>query len=134
MRVLDFLFYYLAIWFTQNKQKLTWSTPFERATYALTILTIFWIFTFWQLIEFFLIKDEYYTIPKIPLFIAGICLLFLYQYIYINKNRYEIITSPNYRQFKTKDRKGILIVILFALFSAILPFALAALLNLKHLR
>lgn len=133
MRVLDFLFYYITIWFTNNKQKLAWSTPLERAAYAVTILTLFWIFTFWQLIEFFILKNEYFTIPKIPLFITGILILLLYQYIYINRNRYEVINSSNSQQFKMSDKNGILIVFIFALLSAILPFALAAILNLNHL-
>jgi hypothetical protein len=130
MRILDFLFYYFTLWFTQNKQKLTWSTPLERAAYAVTIFTIFWIATIWEISLFALPQFKNYNVTAIPLFIAGICVLLLYQYIYINRNRYELITSPNYRKFKISDKNGILIVITFGLMSAIIPFVLAALFSL----
>ena len=133
MRLIDFLFYYLTLWFNKNKQQLAWSSPQERAAYAIAVLVLFWALTVWQIIEKLFLKNEYYKIQKIPLLVAGVCALFVFQYIYITKNRYDLIVSSRYRQFKTNETKGVRIVIMFGLISAILPFALAALFNLKHL-
>jgi hypothetical protein len=130
MRMLDFLFYYLTLWFTQNKQKLIWSTPLQRAAYAITIVTIFWILTIWETLVFVLPLFKNFNITAIPLTITGICVLLFYQYIYINRNRYELITSPNYRKFKISDKNGILISIIFGLTSAIIPFVLAVIFSL----
>jgi hypothetical protein len=130
MRILDFLFYYFTLWFTQNKQKLVWSTPLERAAYAITIFTIFWIITIWEISVFTLPQFKNFNITAIPLAIAGFCVLFLYRYIYINRNRYELITSPNYRKFKISDKNGILIAIIFGLTSAVIPFVLAVIFSL----
>lgn len=133
MRIFDFLFYHLSLWFTKNAKNLSWSTPQERAAYAIAIFAIFWILTFWQIVETVILKNEYYKIQKIPLILSGIVIFLIVQYFYINKNRYDLITSTNYKQFKTEPAKGMTIVVIFGLLSAVLPFALAALINIKHL-
>jgi len=57
--------------------------------------------------------------------IAGFSTMILFQYIYIDRNRYELISSENYRPFQIKEEKGILILIIFNIISFVLPLALA---------
>jgi hypothetical protein len=44
MIFLDFLIFYLTVWFEEHKEKLSWSTPIERAIYVVGIVTILWLF------------------------------------------------------------------------------------------
>ena len=37
MIIVDFLIYYLTYWFEKNKKKLVWSTPLQRAIYAIML-------------------------------------------------------------------------------------------------
>lgn len=45
MIIIDFLVYYLTYWFEKNKKKLVWSTPLQRAIYAV-MLAIAGLFAF----------------------------------------------------------------------------------------
>jgi ABC-type Fe3+ transport system permease subunit len=126
MRILDFIIYYIALYFTRNSQLLSWSSAIERSCYVISIATGFWIFTFWEITTDYVLKEtNTHPLPTIQIIIVVICILLLYQYIYINRKRYELITSKNYRQFRVKDKNGIVIVIIFCIISFLLPFALA---------
>jgi len=71
-------------------------------------------------------------LPTVPLLIAGFILLFLYQYIYISRKRYELITSVEYKEFNLSYKSGMIIILLFYVISFILPFALATYIGIIH--
>lgn len=131
MRIIDFFFLYLARWFTKNKQKLVWSTALERAAYALAIINVFWFFAVWQILESFILKRELPKLPEIPSTIAVICLIFIYQYIYITRNRYDYLNSSDFRQFKITDRTAFNIIFIVVGVSFIFPIFLWILVGLK---
>lgn len=125
MRILDFIIYYTTIYFKKNSYLLTWSTALERACYATTLATIFWTMTFWEIVNDYILKKKNHDLPAVLLIIVGICASLLYQYIYINRNRYEFIISDNYKRFQIEEKNGILTVIVFNIISFIIPFAIA---------
>lgn len=123
MRQLDFLFYYFTDWFTKNRDKLSWSSPIERTVYAMGIFTMFWLVSIGELIQVLLGKQVDFNISLVPFVVVGLLIMQLYKYIYITKDRYNFILSTDYKAFNTSENTGIIIAIIFAFFSTILPFA-----------
>jgi hypothetical protein len=135
MRALDFLIYYTTSYFKQNSQLLSWSTALERACYATALTTTFWVFTFWQVVSHFALKTPINLNARIPIFFSCICFLLFYQYLYINRERYNYISSDRYKPFKFEGRIGIQITMIFTILSFILPFAISIFIGLtRHSR
>ena len=110
MIIIDFLVYYLTYWFEKdkNKKKLVWSTPLERAIYAV-VLAITGLFV---VLEGFL-EDTIWkqTGFKTPALIVGIGALGIFQllrFIYVKKGRYERIAS---KKFNLNKKAGVIISI-----------------------
>lgn len=58
MIIVDFLFYYLALYFTQNKQTLNWSTPEQRDVYALALISISWMIALLFFVLVYVLKTK----------------------------------------------------------------------------
>ena len=129
MILFDFVIYYFTLWFEKNKQNLSWSTPLERAIYAFTVMCAFWVLSFWQLIEFFILKNKHYHITAVPGLFIGIVMVFLLQYLYISKKRYEFLIEKVNKPFFKNENRGFLICIVFGVISIFLPFILAIVLR-----
>jgi len=122
MIVLDFLFYYLTYWFDKNKDKLSWSTPIQRSTYAIGLMTMGVLYSINECFE--LGKDKSLQI-HIPWFVYLICTLAvmkLYDYIYITKNRYERITTEIPAKMKISDDTGAIICMAVVALLILSPF------------
>lgn len=122
MRILDFIIYYTTIYFTQNSRLLSWSTALERACYATSIMMIFWAMAVRGAIDRFITHNSDDT-SMIPSVIIGIGADLLLEYLYIKKERYELIVSE--KKFRLEDKKGIAIVLVTFILSFISPFAIA---------
>jgi len=124
MIILDFLFYYLTIWFEQNKNNLKWSTPIERTVYAVSLITGLWIISVYELFEICIEKSfTLKHVPLIPGVIIILCIMQVYKYIYITKNRYSLVTTLIFEGSNgVKSRK--IFAIIFVLFSFIFPYLL----------
>ena len=122
MKVLDFLFYYLTLWFEEHKQNLKWSTPLERAIYVLGIITICWIISFNEIIQMFFFKETIKSISTILIIVIGLGIMELYKYIYITKKRYELIVLPLHQYSYGKNKIGKISSIFFVFFSMMLPY------------
>lgn len=114
MIIIDFLVYYLTYWFEKdkNKKKLVWSTPLERAIYAV-VLAITGLFV---VLEGFL-EDSIWkqTSFKTPALIVGIGALGIFQllrFIYSKKGRYEKIAS---KRFNLNKNAGVIVSMVFVL-------------------
>jgi len=129
MRPIDFLFYYLTGWFTEHRDKLSWSDPLERAVYAMGLFTMFWIVGIGEISQFLMGKQVDFNMSLLPFVILGLVVMALYKYIYITKRRYELILSANYRSFTLNANTGVTVSIIFAFFSTLLPFITFALLS-----
>ena len=122
MFILDFLIYYLTLWFTERQEKLRWSTPLERAIYAVGIASILWIFVLEELICFFVLKTSLKIAPIIVVIVIGLIIMQAYSYIYIKRKRYKLINNSASERFKTGDKTGKVLSITFILLSFIIPY------------
>ncbi|WP_419701273.1 hypothetical protein [Mucilaginibacter sp. NFX135] len=113
MIILDFLFYYLTYWFDNNKDKLSWSTPLQRSSYALGLGTIALIYSITQIIEITKSNNTDFHFPKLLFLLLGLGIMWLYDYIYIKKNRYGLIT-PMFDRFPNKDNSVTISIIVVA--------------------
>jgi len=114
MIILDFLFYYLTYWFDNNKDKLSWSTPLQRSSYALGLGTIALIYSITQIIEITKSNNTNFHFPKLLFLLLGLGIMWLYDYIYIKKNRYGAIT-PMFDKFPNKNNGVTISIIVLAL-------------------
>jgi 4-hydroxybenzoate polyprenyltransferase len=116
MIIIDFLVYYLTYWFEKNKKKLVWSTPLQRAIYAVMIATA-GIFAFFEIIlEITIWKQSGFKIPKYIYILLAVALDFLLEHIYIKKGRYEKIAAKG---FNMNTRTGVVISIIVIFFCTV---------------
>ena len=121
MILLDFIFYYLALYFTKRPQTLFWSTPTQRASYCLGLISTSWLMAilFFTLIHIVRNKnfDSNYLILLVPI---AIILIWGFGYIYDTKGRYNSIS--NNKIIKVNENLGIAIawIVLFTSFAS--PF------------
>jgi hypothetical protein len=106
MIIFDFLIYNLTTWYTTRRSGLKWSTPLERATYVAGIITMLWLFDFWLLVNTFLLENDTLKGSAIPFVILGLCVMQLFQYIYIKKGRLERINQSQKKPFNASDNVG----------------------------
>lgn len=110
MLALDFLFYYLTYWFDENREKLSWSTPIERSTYAIGLMTMAALYSLDEWIEW--ATDKQISHVKWYAFLACALAVFkLYDHIYITKKRYDKIKDEIPHKFKFSDDTGAYIAI-----------------------
>jgi hypothetical protein len=122
MIILDFLVYYFAKYYEGRQEKLSWSTPLERAIYVVGILTILWLLVIEEIICFFVLKT---TLKIFPIFfggIAGLLIMQVYSYIYVKKNRFDLLELRF--EPRISKRRGVTLAILFGFFSFCLPYAI----------
>ena len=103
MIILDYLFFYLTYWFNKNSDKLKWSSPIERSSYVIGIATTTFILSIAEILGFTIFKDSNLPVPKIIFVGLGLGIMYFYDFIYIKKNRYDLITSINYDKFNRSD-------------------------------
>ena len=120
MIFLDCLIFYLTIWFEEHKEKLSWSTPIEREIYVVGIVTILWLFVLEEIICFFILKTTLTIAPLILVIILDLAIMQGYSYIYIKKNRNELINSS--KRFTFNKNTGKILSIIFVLLSFIVPY------------
>ena len=93
MRIIDFLFYYLSVRIHKTNKKygirridhIAWSC------YILGIFTIVWLLHIDRIVEFLIFHLFKSRIPKLYFVLIGICLMVLFNYVYIEKGRYNRI-------------------------------------------
>ena len=125
MIILDFPIFYLTLWFSSHKEQLKWSTPIERAIYAMGLVTLLWTISILEIVHIFIIKDvNQFRVPLIPAVLIGLLAMFIYQYIYISKKRYQFILSSKHKSLDISSNTGKAISIIFVLFSFVLPYAI----------
>jgi hypothetical protein len=115
MILFDFLFYYLTMWFSTAKTKQL-SSPSERASYALGISLLLYVMGINYLFGYFLTKSLKATIPIWICMLIGLGICQLFQYLYIDKGRYEFIKDREVQdsKFKIPDKNGMIISVIFS--------------------
>jgi len=132
MRPFDFLIYFTALYYTKNANLLSWSTAVERACYVVSIVSGFWLMTIWVIVN--IVRKQFVDLQTVPIIIATIAMLFLFQYIYVTRGRYDVIASKDYKEFKMPYNRAVIVTFTIYILSLLLPFALATYIGLttKH--
>jgi hypothetical protein len=133
MRFIDFIVFYVAN-FRRNMDESTRKSQLGQAVFIASFTTSMIISIAVELI-YFLFKIDIASSSNFFLKIAigGILMYALFEYIYMNKKRYEYIISSQYTPFRLSLRLGVIIaaLILFASFigMALIPVMIGALLT-----
>ena len=129
--MIDFLVFYLTKWFTKRQKNLSTSSPLEQGLYALTICSILWFFTLWQIVFYFLSRTHYHSIPLYMLLIWGIFVYLCLNSVYIKFGRYDFVVNKFSRKKNISETNYNLIIICFALISTLLPFFIAIIISIN---
>jgi hypothetical protein len=126
MKLLDFLMYYLTLYFVKRPQALSWSSPEQRAIYGLTLITTSWVLAleFCFVVLFFRSINSDYIF--LNLFVA-FGLNWIYNYIYVTKKRLDLLKSSGFNFINLNDDICILIAWVVLLVSFGLPCAVLVL-------
>jgi len=92
---LDYLVFYLTIYFEKNKKDTNWSTPLQRTCYAIGLASVALIFSLNKFLIFENFLHSGFEIPKLCFVILALMIMKLYEFIYITKNRYQKIIDDN---------------------------------------
>ncbi len=123
MGIIDFIYYYLATFFTNRKDSLIWSTPESRAVYALSL-----IITSWIMAAFFFFLIYILKIPKFNsdwiLILIPVALFFMWFFkrVYINNQRYNLLKLSSNGLFRMDESLGIFLAWLILSSSFAMPF------------
>ena len=130
MKILDFLFYYLARWFQVIDRRKTKTVSYpDQVSYTLAICCLFWLLLIDGVIEYFLFKTFDSKISKFVFIALGILVYFLFRHIYINNGRYDKILEMSDPKFNVTDKTGRIIAVLVFVFSFLILFLSAILLH-----
>jgi len=113
MIILDFLIFNLTAWYDGHRNRLTWSTPLERACYVVGMVTSLWVFSICEIYDIFIHKVVVFNYQLLPFVAAGFGSTQLYKYIYRNKGRYERLVAAGTKPFNIATNLGIVLSIVF---------------------
>jgi hypothetical protein len=125
MIFLDFLIFNLAMFYEKRPKLLTWSTAIKRANYVAGIATIFWMISGYEIIEIFAFKANIISIKSLPYLIFGIGSMYLYDYVYQKKGRYEELKRKPYPPFNIDAKVGAILAWSFVFVSYLIPVGIA---------
>jgi len=123
MILVDFIFYYLALYFTKRPQTIARSTPVERASYCLGLITTSWLLAAMFFIKIYVVKSTNLSQGYWMLLIAiTIFLIWLYGYIYDSKGRYSFLLNSRKKIFNINAILGMSIAWVILLLSFSCPY------------
>ena len=132
MVIFDFLYYYLMLWFNKRRKHFKKLIPYERVSYGMGIIVILWILCVDHIIEYFVFDKLVSIIPKFIFVIVALALIWLFDYIYVKRKRYEYIVLPRYHKSNISEKIGIRISISTVILSLLIPMAVAILIQSFH--
>lgn len=127
MRLFDFMVFYPMTSFRERKVKgWTSQTSLRRATSLAAISSSIILLAILELVFFLILRVNILDIKySIFLFFAGgILIIWLFNYIYIKRKRYEYIISSQYRPFKLGTTTGVILCFLIFILSFLLAAAI----------
>lgn len=125
MIILDFLIYYLTLWFDRKKDSLSWSTPTQTACYAVGLMTMGLLYSINEWVEYDGAKSLQFHFPKLLYLVMALAVMKLYDYIYTTKNRYQLIAKTVPLRFNISDETGTMICIGLAFLTILSPMIVA---------
>jgi hypothetical protein len=122
MAIFSFLFFFMSAWF-QGHTKLTWSSPQQRASYAVGLAFLGLCFSLSSFINDTILTDSNSTIPKIYFIAIGIGAILLFDYIYIKRERIYTIKPSKFWLTKSLGEDACKLIAVGVIFFLILsPF------------
>ena len=109
MKIPDFLIYYLMEFYRRGKKGgLLWSSPLRRAVFLVGMTITLNLFSLTEIIYFFIAKKNLIDIKvsEIVLLIVSLLVIQVIRYIYITKNRYELLISFGDKSFTLSKVTG----------------------------
>ncbi|MEO8884967.1 MAG: hypothetical protein ABI367_02820 [Mucilaginibacter sp.] len=104
MELFDFLFYYSTLWYSKATTN-QFRNPPQQASYVLGISSSLYVYSLSILIEYFITKSFKSQVPIWVFMVIALVIIQLFQYIYINKGRYNDI-KERYLKSNISDKKG----------------------------
>jgi len=117
MIILDFLVFNLTNWYNNHRDRLVWSTPVGRASYIVGLITIMWMFSLWIIANIIFHKTITFGYGTLPFVVIGVAVMYLCQFVYEKKGRYEKIAGSENKPFRINDKAAQVLSIVFTFFS-----------------
>jgi hypothetical protein len=118
MVIIDFFIYYMTYWYENSGYKLVWHTPISMACYVIGLASTCLLYSINDIIHFTILKNVHYKISLILFVILALGIIQLYDFIYVQKDRYKIITPSNFGLLKNisdRNRSVIALIIFFVI-------------------
>lgn len=121
MIVIDFLYYYFFLYFSNQRQNL--SSPQGRTAYALGLMSTSWVMSALFFTLVYILKTKHFNGAYIFILVpVALVFIWLYNNIYVTNGRNRLIESYHKKLFAMNEGIGMLICCLALLFSFALPF------------
>lgn len=132
MKIFDFLYYYLYLWFSNRQKRFKAIVPLERVSYGLGITMLIWLICIDAIVEFFIFRSFKSVIPIYIQVLIAISIMWLFDRIYVKNKRFEKVVIPNYQNSSRKENIGIIISLSVVFMSLFITLAVMVLLHLLH--
>jgi hypothetical protein len=126
MIIIDFLYYYLVLWFEKVGKKIN---PYSRTSFVLGVSSLIWFITIDGIFEYALFNTTHLRTPKIVPIIIGIAIAYFLDYIYVKKKRYDLILKRDDPKFNISDKWGKIISLSFFAFTFLIFFMAAIIIH-----
>ena len=132
MKIFDFLYYYLYLWFNKSQKRFNAVITYKRVSYGLGIIMLIWLICIDAIVEFFIFKSFKSVIPIYIQVLIAISIMWLFDHIYVKNKRFEKVVIPNFQNSSRKENIGIIISIFVVFMSLFITLAVMMLLHLLH--
>ncbi len=132
MKVSDFLIYYLMKFYGRKKKGgLLWGAPLRRAVFTVGMILTLNLFSLAEIVFFITTRKNLIDtkICQIAVLILALLVIQVVRYIYMTRNRYEILISSGEIFFNLSNATGYFVLISVTLFSAIIPFVIGTIIH-----
>jgi hypothetical protein len=132
MRFIDFMVFYIMANFKRKKiDGSMWGSQLGRAVFLASLNLSFILLIVVEIICAFIFRRNIFDAPyfEIAIIVVGVLNAQIVGYIYINKERYSYITSPEYKPFKLSITTGVAVSFLLFLILFIAAFGTALIIN-----
>jgi hypothetical protein len=127
MRIFDFLIYYLTTYFERNRNLLSWSSPLERTCYATGLAATGFLYSVQQVLQLTVFHKAPVHFARIIFLLIALGLMKLFGYLYIDRNRYDFISSNDLKRPKVKYSTGVsisIVIVFLCIFSPLWSYML----------
>ena len=129
MRFLDFIFYYLVMWFKKKKDSGLRVKPLDRSLYILSLCSISWALIVEFIVEFKLYGTYVSKGSTLSFALIGGLSYFVFKKVYLTNGRYRRIKEGKITIYNVSDKIGMFISMIFFILSILGVLLLAFVLH-----